>query len=99
MEVRDRKRPAARVAADLVQRREPEVAVERRVLDAFRRHRPGRLLKAHDELLVPGFVQEEDVTQLLGDIGASDLLAVTVLDDAGVRLYVRAVDLERRERE
>ena len=43
---------AAGVAADLVQRGEAEVAVERRVLDALRHHRPGRLLEADDELLV-----------------------------------------------
>ena len=38
-----------RVAADLVQRDQPVVDVERRVLDALRRHRAGHLLELADE--------------------------------------------------
>ena len=87
------------IAADLVQRGEPEVAVERGVLDALRHHRAGRLLEAHDELLVSRFLQEEHTPQLLRDVRAPDLLAVRVLDHALVRLDVGAVDVERRERE
>ena len=45
-------------AADLVQRGQPEVAVEGGVLDALRHHRPGRLLEADDELLVPRLLRK-----------------------------------------
>ena len=43
-------RPARRVAADLVERQEAHVAVERRVLDALGHHRRRRLLEARGEL-------------------------------------------------
>ena len=67
-------------AADLVERGEPEVAVERRVLDALRHHGPGRLLEADDEVLVPRLLQEEDAPQLLADVRPADLDAVELVD-------------------
>ena len=87
---------AARVGADLVQREQPHVAVEGRVLDALRHHRAGRLLEARDELVVAALLEEEHAPQLLGQAGERG--AVGVLDAAGPRLDVRAVDRQRRER-
>ena len=87
-----------RSAPDLVQRRQTEVAVEGRVLHAFRHHRPGLLLEADDELLEPGRLEQQDPPELLRDICTSDLLAIRVLDDALVGLDVRPVDVERAER-
>ena len=49
VEFRDGQAEARRVAADLVQRQQPAVAVEGRVLDALRHHRRRRLLEAGDE--------------------------------------------------
>ena len=50
---------AARVAADLVEREQPEVAVERGVLDALRRHRRRGLLEARDELVAAALVEQQ----------------------------------------
>ncbi len=44
---------APRVAADLVERDQPEPAVEGGVLDALGHHRAAGLLEAHDELGAP----------------------------------------------
>ncbi len=50
----DRQAEASRIAADLVERRQPQVAVERRVLDALGHDRPAGLLEAGHELLGVG---------------------------------------------
>ena len=49
VEVVDREPEAARVAADVVEREQPRVAVEGGVLDALGHHRRRRLLEARDE--------------------------------------------------
>ena len=85
------------VSTDLVERREPEVAVERGVLDPLRRHRPRRLLEANDELLVPRLLQEEDAPQLLADVRPADLDAVELVEAAGIGLDVGPVHVEGRE--
>ena len=90
-------REAPGIAADLVQRREPEVAVERGVLDALRHHRPGRLLPANDELVELRralALEQHDPPQLVGQLGRG--LAVGVLDVSVGGLDVRAVDVQRR---
>ena len=104
VELVDREAEPRGAPADLVQRREPERAVERRVLDPLRHHRPRRLLEPHHELLVHpgpehGLLEEQDPAQLLRHVRARDLLAIRVLDQALVRPHVRAVDVERRQRE
>ena len=93
-------REAAGVAADLVQRGEPEVAVERGVLDALRHHRAGGLLPAHDEL-----VEQRRPLALEQHARGADRRAagsrgapVVVLDVAGRGLDVRAVDVQRSRR-
>jgi hypothetical protein len=53
MEILERHAELARVVADLVQRREPAVAVEGRVLVALRHHRRGELLEARGEFQHP----------------------------------------------
>ena len=45
----DGKRPAGRIAADLVQREQTMVAIERGVLQRLRHHRPGELLHLQRE--------------------------------------------------
>ena len=56
---------AAGIAADLVQREQPDVAVERGVLDALRHHRAGRLLEAHRRTRpVAALLQQQDRAQL-----------------------------------
>ena len=100
VELRRARPEARRVAADLVQRREAEVAVERRVLDPLRHHRAGRLLEAHDELLVAGRPRAGGCRRSSSETFARPISSpVGILDDALVRLDVRAVDVERRERE
>ena len=44
-------REATGIAADFVERCQPEVAIERGVLDALRHHGPSGLLPPHDELV------------------------------------------------
>ena len=51
----DRQAEAVGVAADLVERQQPQVAVERGVLDALRVDRRRRLLEAGDELVGDGW--------------------------------------------
>ena len=77
-----RERPAARVAADVVEREQPHVAVERGVLDALRHDRRRRLLEARDERaparprasLQPGLAQHRAVRRgrRPADVGAVD---------------------------
>src|SRR5262245_43539341 len=50
VERRGRNAEPPRLAADLAQRSQRIEAVECRILDALRRHRPGQLLEAHNEL-------------------------------------------------
>ena len=57
VELRDRHREDARVAADLVERGQPRVAVERAVLDALGHHHPARLLEAQRRR-VPAVAQQ-----------------------------------------
>ena len=59
VEIVDRQPEAVRVAADLVQRGQPHVPVERRVLDTLRHHRTGRLLPARHELVVATLLEED----------------------------------------
>jgi len=88
----------SRVSADLVQRRKPEVPVERGVLDALRHHGTGRLLEADDEVVVSALAEQEDVPQTSGQSGALDLFPVRVRDCAVRRPDVRPVHVERRKR-
>ena len=60
VEVVDREREAAGVAADLVQAEQAVVAVERRVLDALRHHGRRRLLEADDERVVAALLEGQD---------------------------------------
>ena len=50
MELGDRAAEALGIAADFVEREQQVVAVERRVLEPLRLHRPGVLLQLHREL-------------------------------------------------
>ena len=68
VEVVGREGEAVGVAADLVQRREPEPAVEGGVLDALRHHGAGRLLPARDELRL--LEAEDHAAEVLGQRGA-----------------------------
>ncbi len=82
VERRDRERPAARVAADVVEGQQPRVAVEGGVLDALGHDRRRRLLEARDErgrrarepLLQPRLAQHREVRRLRrpADVGAVD---------------------------
>ena len=45
---------------------QPELAVERRVLDALGHHRPGRLLEARHERVVPALLEQQDRARRLG---------------------------------
>jgi hypothetical protein len=54
-----RESEAAWIAADLVQRQQPGVAVEGRVLDALGHHRASRLLETRDELVVTALLEQE----------------------------------------
>src|SRR5881275_839357 len=96
VEVRRRQREAIGVAADLVERGEPEVAIERRVLDALRHHRTRGLLPAHDELveLRRAILEQHDAAKVAGQ--ALRHAPVLLLDPAGLRLDVGAVDVQRR---
>ena len=99
MELADRQREASGIAADLVERSEPQVSIERGVLDAFRHHRPCRLLPAHDELVESGralTLQQHDAAELV----RKDLrrAAILVVDPPGSGLDIRAVDVERGRR-
>ena len=47
MKPRKRQAKAARVAADLVERRQAKIAIERGVLGGFRHYRAGDLLELH----------------------------------------------------
>src|SRR5581483_12028705 len=78
VEVVDRQPETAGVAADLVQRGEPQVPVERRVLDSLRDDGPGRLLEPRDERVVARLGEREDARERLGDGGACDLGAILV---------------------
>jgi hypothetical protein len=96
-----------RVATDLAQRRQPQVPVERGVLDALGHDRPAGLLEAGDELRAAELGEREpphDVG-LAGAVGERGLrgrhgcLHVHPGDGAGRALggQVRAVDVERDE--
>ena len=90
-------REATRIAADLVQRREPEVAVEGGVLDALRHHGPGRLLPADDELVElrrPLALEQHDPSQLVVQHAGDSRSASSTRPGRG--LDVRAVDVHRR---
>ena len=98
VEVVDARREAARVAADVVERQQPRVAVERGVLDALGHHRRRRLLEAGDERVPAGRLERQHARQRGREAGLGDRLAVGVLDAARPRLDVGAVDRERRQR-
>src|SRR6266516_2954127 len=84
VELLDGKRESARIAADLVQRSESEVAVEVRVLDALGHHRAGRLLPARDELVVAALLEQEHAAEVVGD--GCDGVAGLLVDLAAPRL-------------
>ncbi len=85
----DGEREAAGVAADLVQRGQAEVAVERGVLDALRHHGPGRLLEARHELVVAAFLQQQDAGAAApGAAASASRSASSTLPDHG-STYVR----------
>ena len=63
VELVDGEREPTGIAADLVERDQSEVAVERRVLDALGHHRPGRLLEARDELVVASLLEQQQAAQ------------------------------------
>ena len=94
VEVVRRDREAARVAADLVQRRKPQVPVERGVLDAFCHHRAGRLLPADHELVALRralALEQDDAAQVVGKDCSRK--PVVVVDATRRGLDVRAVDV------
>ena len=97
VEVFDAQAEPVRVAADLVEGEQPQVAVERGVLDALGRDRRRRLLEAGDELVgnVACFEQERR-GQLVGHAG--DRLPVGRLDPPAPRLDVRPVDRQVGQR-
>ena len=82
-----------RIPADLVQRRQPDVAVESGVLDALRHHGAGRLLPARYELVVAALLEQRHASQLVRENGVR--VAVLPVDLAAPRLDVRAVDVEQ----
>ena len=93
----DREAEARRVAAHLVEREQPQVAVEGGVLDPLRRDRRRGLLKARDELVVAALAQGQHVGEPAAGRGV-DGAHVGVLDAPRPRLDVRAVDRQRRQR-
>jgi hypothetical protein len=100
----------ARVTADLVERDEPEVAVERRVLDALGHHRAGQLLEPHHPFVLalapdaqPEQVRDEPEEALL-DVGSPgdrvadgevDRVLIVLRDPACLGADVCPVDGER----
>ena len=81
-------RPAARVAADVAEREQARVAVERRVLDALGHDRRGQLLEAH----------EERARRLRKPLGQARLGEHVQVLARGQATDVRAVDRQRGER-
>ena len=65
VELVDREPEAAGIAADLVQGEQPDVAVERGVLDPFGHHRTGRLLEARHELVVARLLEQQHASEPL----------------------------------
>src|SRR6476646_8703667 len=89
MEVGGSEPETAWVAADLVERGESDVSVERRVLDAFRHHGTGRLLPTDDELIDrprPLSLEQHDTTQIVRENVRGT--PVFVFDAAGTGLDV-----------
>ena len=93
----DREPEARRVAADLVEREQPQVAIEGGVLDPLRGDRRRGLLKARDELVVAALAQRQHVGEATvgGDL---DRAHVVLLHPPRPRLHVGAVDGQRRQR-
>ena len=90
---------AARVAADLVQREQPDVAVERGVLDALRHHRARRLLEAHRRTRRGRAPRSEQHVGAAPSGSAGERAHGRRRSTrAAPRLDVGAVDRERRER-
>jgi hypothetical protein len=94
----DAQREAARVAADVVERQQPGVAVERSVLDALGHHGRGRLLKACDERIPAGRLERQDPGQRRGQAGLGDRLPIRLVHLVRPRLDVGPVDRERGQR-
>ena len=95
---RHREEKPVRIAADLVQRRQPVPAIERRVLDAFRVHGRCRLLEAEDERVVPALLEQQDPREPLRQAGRVDGRPVLGSHEPRIRIDVRAVDVEARQR-
>ncbi len=90
---------AVGIAADLVQREQPQVAVEGGVLDPLRGDRRRGLLKARHELRVLGRLdQQQRVRQRLIESRLAHGATVLLGHQAAPRLDVGAVDGQRRER-
>ena len=100
VEVGDRDRESRRVAADLVQRQQPQVAVERRVLDALGRDRRRGLLKPGDELVRDrgAAAQQQRAGELVVDVGALHGVDVSRRHQPAPRLDIGPVDRQRRQR-
>ena len=89
----DRQPEPPRVAAHFVEREQPDIAVERGVLDPLGHDRAGRLLEAGHELGGRRLLQEELPAQRLGEPGGEG--AVEVVDGAGDGIDVRAIHGQR----
>ena len=98
VEAGDAQPESPRVAADLVEREQADVAVEGGVLDALRRHRRRGLLEARDELVVAALAEQEHVGEAPVDPGLAHGRAVVGLHAPGPRLDVGPVDRQRRQR-
>ncbi len=95
VEVLDRDAEARRVAADVVEREQPPVAVEGGVLDALGHDRRRRLLEAGDERVPAALAQQEHVGERRGEPRLGNRLAVLVLHPARPRLHVGPVHGQR----
>ena len=95
----DREAEASRIAADVVQRQQPQVAVEGGVLLALGRDRRRGLLEAHDELVldVAAVSQQQRLAQIRRGLGGLQSGYVGRIDDACSRLRVGAVNRQRGE--
>ena len=89
---RRRARRTARVAADLVEREQPDVPVEGGVLDALGHDRPRRLLETGDELGARRVVAFQEEQRAQGRRDARQRAPIGVVDPARRGFDVAAVD-------
>jgi hypothetical protein len=80
VEVLHREAEPRGIAADVVQRQQPRVAVEGGVLDALGHDRRRRLLEAGDERVPAALGERQHALERLGQPRLGDRLAVGLLD-------------------